>query len=152
MLIRPENSFRLSKDVSFGLKKGETLGIVGESGCGKSTLARAILGYCRPGSFIMGGEVLFDGEDILQMSSSQLRDLRGQRIAMVPQNPLSSLTYHMKVGPQVDEILKIHRGMDSKAAHASIPLSCLPEPTCRIPSRFMIATPMRFPVGNGNGW
>jgi len=105
------------QDVSFTLKKGETLGIVGESGCGKSTLARAILGYCRPGSFIMGGEVLFDGEDILQMSSSQLRDLRGQRIAMVPQNPLSSLTYHMKVGPQVDEILKIHRGMDSSAAH-----------------------------------
>jgi len=104
------------KDVSFYLKKGETLGIVGESGCGKSTLARAILGYCRPGSLIMGGEVLFDGEDILQMSSSQLRDLRGQRIAMVPQNPLSSLTYHMKVGPQVNEILKIHRGMDSKAA------------------------------------
>jgi peptide/nickel transport system ATP-binding protein len=87
------------KDLSFHLKKGET-----------------ILGYCRPGSLIMGGEVLFDGEDILQMSSSQLRDLRGQRIAMVPQNPLSSLTYHMKVGPQVDEILKIHRGMDSKAA------------------------------------
>jgi peptide/nickel transport system ATP-binding protein len=103
-------------DVSFSLKKGETLGIVGESGCGKSTLARAILGYCRPGSLIMGGEVLFDGEDILQMSSSQLRDLRGQRIAMVPQNPLSSLTYHMKVGPQVDEILKIHRGMDRKTA------------------------------------
>ena len=104
------------KDVSFCLKKGETLGIVGESGCGKSTLARAILGYCRPGSFIMGGEALFEGKDILQMSSSQLRDLRGQRIAMVPQNPLSSLTYHMKVGSQVDEILKIHRGMDSKAA------------------------------------
>ena len=103
-------------DVSFHLKKGETLGIVGESGCGKSTLARAILGYCRPGSLFMGGEVLFDGEDIMQMSSSQLRDLRGQRIAMVPQNPLSSLTYHMKVGPQVDEILRIHRGMDSKAA------------------------------------
>jgi len=104
------------KDVSFCLEKGETLGIVGESGCGKSTLARAILGYCRPGSFIMGGEALFEGKDILQMSSSQLRDLRGQRIAMVPQNPLSSLTYHMKVGSQVDEILKIHRGMDSKAA------------------------------------
>jgi len=103
-------------DVSFYLKKGETLGIVGESGCGKSTLARAILGYCRPGSLIMGGEVLFDGEDILQMSSAQLRDLRGQRIAMVPQNPLSSLTYHMKVGPQVDEISKINRGMDSKTA------------------------------------
>jgi peptide/nickel transport system ATP-binding protein len=104
------------KDVRFSLKQGEALGIVGESGCGKSTLARAILGYCRPGSQIMGGEILFDGENILQMSSARLRHLRGQRIAMVPQNPLSSLTYHMKVGPQVDEILKIHRGMDSKAA------------------------------------
>jgi len=104
------------KDVSFSIQQGETLGIVGESGCGKSTLARAILGYCRPGSLIMGGEVLFDGANILQMSAAQLRKLRGQRIAMVPQNPLSSLTYHMKVGPQVDEILKIHRGMDGKAA------------------------------------
>jgi peptide/nickel transport system ATP-binding protein len=104
------------KDVRFSLKQGETLGIVGESGCGKSTLARAILGYCRPGSQIMGGEILFDGENILQMSSARLRHLRGQRIAMVPQNPLSSLTYHMKVGPQVDEILRIHRGMDTKAA------------------------------------
>ena len=104
------------KDVSFSLKQGETLGIVGESGCGKSTLARAILGYCRPGSHIMGGKVLFDGENILQMSAAQLRNLRGQSIAMVPQNPLSSLTYHMKVGPQVDEISKIHRGMDTKSA------------------------------------
>ena len=104
------------KDVSFSLKQGETLGIVGESGCGKSTLARAILGYCRPGSQVMGGEVLFDSENILDMSPAQLRNLRGQSIAMVPQNPLSSLTYHMKVGPQVDEISKIHRGMDTKAA------------------------------------
>jgi peptide/nickel transport system ATP-binding protein len=104
------------KDISFQLQQGETLGIVGESGCGKSTLARALMGYCRPGSLIMGGEVQISNQDILQMNSSQLRKLRGERIAMVPQNPLSSLTYHMRVGPQVDEILKIHQGMNSRTA------------------------------------
>lgn len=103
-------------DVGFQLQKGETLGIVGESGCGKSTLARALMGYCRPGSLIMGGEVEFDGLNILQMNSSELRELRGRRIAMVPQNPLSSLTYHIKVGPQVDEILRIHQGMGNRSA------------------------------------
>lgn len=103
-------------DVSFQLNKGDALGIVGESGCGKSTLARALLGYCRPGSVVMGGELFFDSEDILLMNTLRLRELRGRRIAMVPQNPLSSLTYHMKVGPQVVEILQIHRGMDSKTA------------------------------------
>ncbi len=103
-------------DVSFQVNKGDALGIVGESGCGKSTLARALLGYCRPGSVVMGGEVFFDGEDILLMNTLGLRELRGRRIAMVPQNPLSSLTYHIKVGPQVVEILQIHRGMDRKTA------------------------------------
>jgi peptide/nickel transport system ATP-binding protein len=103
-------------DVSFRLQQGETLGIVGESGCGKSTLARALMGYCRPGSLISGGEVQINNLNILQMNSLELRKLRGERIAMVPQNPLSSLTYHIKVGPQVDEILRIHQGMDSRSA------------------------------------
>jgi len=104
------------KDVSFRLQQGQTLGVVGESGCGKSTLARTLMGYCRPGSLVMNGEVQVSKQDILQMNSSQLRQLRGKRIAMVPQNPLSSLTYHMRVGPQVDEILKFHQGMDRRAA------------------------------------
>jgi peptide/nickel transport system ATP-binding protein len=103
-------------DISFTLNRGKTLGIVGESGCGKSTLARAFLGYLRPGSVFMGGELLFEDDDILKMSRPQLQALRGRRIAMVPQNPLSSLTYHMKVGPQVDEILKSHRNMGTAAA------------------------------------
>lgn len=103
-------------DISFTLSRGETLGVVGESGCGKSTLARAFLGYLRPGSVFMGGELLFKDEDILKMNKQKLQKLRGRRIAMVPQNPLSSLTYHMKVGPQVDEILKSHRNMDPVAA------------------------------------
>jgi peptide/nickel transport system ATP-binding protein len=102
--------------VSFKVEKGEALGIVGESGCGKSTLARALMAYCRPGGEIIGGEVLFDGTDVLQLSDEGLRELRGRRMAMVPQDPLTSLTYHMKVGPQVDEILRVHQDLDAAAA------------------------------------
>ncbi|MBT5263481.1 MAG: ABC transporter ATP-binding protein [Rhodospirillaceae bacterium] len=102
--------------VSFAVERGETLGIVGESGCGKSTLARALMAYCRPGGEIVGGEVLFDGTDIFGLKDEQIRALRGSRMAMVPQDPLTSLTYHMKVGPQVDEILRIHQELDAKGA------------------------------------
>ena len=105
--------------VSFKVDRGETLGIVGESGCGKSTLARALMAYCRPGGTITGGEVLFGGKDILEFSDEQIRELRGSRMAMVPQDPLTSLTYHMKVGSQIDEILRIHQKLDARAARVS---------------------------------
>jgi peptide/nickel transport system ATP-binding protein len=90
------------------------------------------MGYCRPGCAIMGGAVLFEGEDVLGFTAQELRRLRGGRIAIVPQNPLGSLTYHMKIGPQVTEILQIHRGMDDRAARqAALSLFAatkLPEP------------------------
>jgi len=106
-------------DVSFTVEAGETLGIVGESGCGKSTLARALMAYCRPGGQIIGGEVLFNGQDILQLDDEQVRELRGGRMAMVPQDPLTSLTFHMKVGAQIDEILQIHQKLGPQAARLS---------------------------------
>ena len=138
------------KEVSFQLQQGETLGIVGESGCGKSTLARALMGYCRPGSLITGGEVRISDRNILPLNSTELRKLRGERIAMVPQNPLSSLTYHIKVGPQVDEILRIHQGMDSRSArNHTLELfsgTNLPDPEL-IYDRY----PMRYRVDSGNG-
>lgn len=102
--------------VSFDLARGETLGIVGESGCGKSTLARALLGYCRPGSTILGGRVVLDEKDVFRLPPATIRALRGRKIALVPQNPLSSLTYHIRVGPQIAEVLRIHQDMDDKTA------------------------------------
>lgn len=118
--------------VSFGVARGETLGIVGESGCGKSTLARAILGYCRPGSALMGGRVMLDGNDLFALPPGAMRRLRGRKVALVPQNPLSSLTYHIRVGPQIAEVLHTHQGMDRRRARAAaIELmagTSLPEP------------------------
>lgn len=102
--------------VSFSVEKGETLGIVGESGCGKSTLARGLVGYLRPGGQFMGGDVKLDGDSLLDSTPAKLQQLRGRRMAFVPQNPLSSLTYHMTVGSQLDEILAIHRGMRGRDA------------------------------------
>lgn len=118
--------------VAFNLARGETLGIVGESGCGKSTLARALLGYCRPGSAVIGGRVVLDGRDLFALPAAVIRRLRGRRVALVPQNPLSSLTYHIRVGPQIAEVLRIHQGMDDRAARtAAIDLMAatnLPDP------------------------
>lgn len=118
--------------VTFTLARGEALGIVGESGCGKSTLARALLGYCRPGSVRMGGRVVLDGHDLFGLPPPAVRALRGRKIALVPQNPLSSLTYHIQVGPQVTEVLRTHQGLDYQAARkAAIDLMAatnLPEP------------------------
>jgi len=105
-------------DAGFTLDAGESLGLVGESGSGKSTLARALMGYCRPGGVITSGEIRLDGDDIRHMGAAQARLLRGGKVAFVPQNPLSSLTPHLRVGSQVAEAVRIHRGCDSRAAKA----------------------------------
>jgi peptide/nickel transport system ATP-binding protein len=107
---------RAVDNASFKLEQGETLGVVGESGCGKSTLVRAIMGYLRPGGQILGGDVRFKGDSVLKLKDSELQRLRGRQMAVVPQNPLSSLTYHMRVGNQIDEILQIHRGLNRQDA------------------------------------
>jgi peptide/nickel transport system ATP-binding protein len=103
-------------DAGFALAEGESLGLVGESGSGKSTLARALMGYTRPGGVITAGEIRLDGADIRQMAASQMRLLRGGKVAFVPQNPLSSLTPHLRVGSQVAEAVRIHRGCGAEEA------------------------------------
>ncbi|MDR2454719.1 MAG: ABC transporter ATP-binding protein [Bifidobacteriaceae bacterium] len=101
--------------VSFDIEAGEIFGIVGESGSGKSVLTQAITGLM-PGSQI-AGQVLFDGADLITMAPRQLRQLRGKRIGMVFQDPLSSLHPYFTIGSQITEVIKIHqRGATGSAA------------------------------------
>ena len=102
--------------ISFAVDEGETVGVVGESGCGKSTVARALLGYLRPGGHVVGGTIHLDGQSMLELPVEKLQAMRGRTVTIVPQNPLSSLTYHMTVGEQLNEILRIHRGLNAKQA------------------------------------
>ncbi|MBA8880990.1 dipeptide ABC transporter ATP-binding protein [Phyllobacterium myrsinacearum] len=95
-------------DINFTLGKGETLGIVGESGCGKSSLARAFLSYTRPGARIADGQLYVSGVDILRLDGSGLLKYRGGRAALVPQNPLSSLTPHLTIGQHLTELIRQH--------------------------------------------
>jgi oligopeptide transport system ATP-binding protein len=96
------------REVSFDLQAGETLGLVGESGCGKSVTAMSILGLVsRPGR-VVGGEILFKGKDLLKISTEDLRKVRGRDIAMIFQDPLSSMNPVLRVGYQIDEAMLAH--------------------------------------------
>jgi ABC-type glutathione transport system ATPase component len=107
---------RVVDGVSFDLAPGETLGIAGESGSGKSTVARALLGHTRAGSAIEAGSVLLAGRDLAALPPARLSELRGREVAMVPQNPLASLTFHLRAGAQVEEVLRHRAGLGRHAA------------------------------------
>ena len=111
----PQAIVRAVREASFQIHRGEVLGLVGESGCGKSTVAFAMMGYL-PSATRVDGAILFEGKDMAQMSSSELSRLRGNRIAMVYQDPATSLNPTMRVGPQIEEVLQTHLGMDSRRA------------------------------------
>jgi peptide/nickel transport system ATP-binding protein len=105
------------RDVSFTVGAGERVGIIGESGSGKSVTALAVLGLL-PEEMTASGEVRLDGEDLLSASERRLSALRGNRVAMVFQEPMSALNPLMRVGKQVAEVLRIHRGLPRRAARA----------------------------------
>ena len=96
------------RDVSFDLMPGETLGIVGESGCGKSVTALSILGLIQPPGKIVDGQVLLRGQDLLKLSPAEMREVRGKDVAMIFQDPLSSLNPVLKVGFQIEEAMLAH--------------------------------------------
>jgi oligopeptide transport system ATP-binding protein len=104
--------------VSFQLKEGETLGIVGESGCGKSVSVMSMLRLIpKPPGKVVAGQVIYQGKDMLQMTDEQIRHVRGSKISMVFQDPMTSLNPVMKIGRQVSEPLEIHNGLSRKEAY-----------------------------------
>ena len=102
-------------DTSFSIEKGKTLCIVGESGSGKSMTSLSIMGLIEEPGKVTSGEVIFDGKDLTKFSESQMRDIRGKEIAMIFQEPMSSLNPSYTVGDQVDEVLKLHKKELNKA-------------------------------------
>ncbi|MDR1874161.1 MAG: ABC transporter ATP-binding protein [Synergistaceae bacterium] len=103
--------------VSFSVEKGETLGIVGESGCGKSVLSLSIMRLLpEPGGFVAGGDILFEGTNLLRLDEDAVCSVRGNRISMIFQEPMTSLNPVMTVGEQIMEPLIVHRGMTQRSA------------------------------------
>ncbi|MCF3942318.1 ABC transporter ATP-binding protein [Oceanobacillus alkalisoli] len=100
--------------VSFELPKGKTLGIVGESGSGKSITALSILRLIAKNGKVVGGEILFNGKDLTKLSEREIRDIRGNDISMIFQEPMTSLNPVYTIGKQIYEALKVHQGMDKK--------------------------------------
>ncbi len=113
----PRGIVRAVDGVSFRIQRGQTLGIVGESGSGKSALARSILGIlASDGSAATTGHVAFEGRDLLKLSEPEMRDIRGKELAMVFQDPTSSLNPVKRIGAQIGEVLTRHLGLRGRAA------------------------------------
>jgi len=107
---------RAVNEVSLDLGAGETLGIVGESGSGKTTLALSLLRLLPPAAKIVSGEILFEGEDLLKKSDTEMRRIRGKRIAMILQDPMASLNPLFTIGDQVAEPMRVHERMSRRGA------------------------------------
>ncbi len=106
----------LSEDVSFEIAPGEMMGLVGESGCGKTITALAVMRLLAPAVRIASGRILFDGLDLAALDAESLRRLRGDRIGMIFQEPMTSLNPVFTIGEQIGESLAIHRGMARTAS------------------------------------
>jgi peptide/nickel transport system ATP-binding protein len=109
--------FKAVDDVSFSVGRGQTLAIVGESGCGKSVTALSIMRLVpNPPGKIVGGSVMLEGTDLLGLDESEMRQIRGDRISMIFQEPMTSLNPVMRIGDQITEAVRLHRPMTRKEA------------------------------------
>ena len=128
--------FRAVDDVSFHVRHGETLAIVGESGCGKSVSALSIMRLVpNPPGRIVGGTVLLEGTDLLGLDEAAMRRIRGNRVSMIFQEPMTSLNPVIRIGDQIGEAVRLHRDMSAKAARDQavemLRLVRIPEPKRR---------------------
>jgi len=113
----PDGTVHAVNGVSFGLKEGETLGVVGESGCGKSVTMLSVLGLiASPPGKVIAGKAFFSGQDLLKMSNEEIRHVRGAQIGMIFQDPMTSLNPVLTIGRQLEEPLILHIGMTKSQA------------------------------------
>ncbi|MFC5953797.1 ABC transporter ATP-binding protein [Streptomyces pratens] len=133
---RGRKESRAVDGVSFEVDQGQVVGLVGESGCGKSVTSLALMGLLPHKGVTVGGRAEFDGTDLFTMNPSARRDLRGSKMAMIFQDPLSSLNPVVPIGVQVTEILERHRGMKGEAARKEaahlLDRVGIPDPTRRL--------------------
>ena len=123
--------------ISFEIKKGQTVGLVGESGCGKSVTSLSILRLIQsPPGFVERGSINFDGKNILDLDDAGMRSIRGNRISMIFQEPMTSLNPVFTIGDQIGEVFRIHQGMNKKQARAKsidmLRLVKIPAPESRV--------------------
>ena len=112
-----EGLVRAVNNVSFDIPAGKTIGIVGESGSGKSVTSLAVMGLLqKPAAKIPQGEIFFNGVDLLKCNDNQMRDLRGNQISMIFQEPMTSLNPVFKVGDQIAEAIRIHKNVSNRQA------------------------------------
>ena len=112
-----ENGFRQALyDVNFSLEKGKMFALVGESGCGKTMSAMSILQLLPKTAKITGGEIIFDGKNLLNCTQNEMQKIRGAKIALIPQDPMTSLNPLYTVGDQLLEVLKVHQNLEGKEA------------------------------------
>ena len=115
----PQGTVRAVDDVSLTVAAGEVLGIVGESGCGKSVLSLSILRLLpMPPAIFAGGQILFDGQDLLNASNEEIRRIRGNRISMIFQEPMSALNPVFTIGNQLAEVFRVHQSLSKAEALA----------------------------------
>jgi peptide/nickel transport system ATP-binding protein len=111
---------RLVNGVSLAVERGRTMALVGESGCGKSITSLAVMGLLPAGVRVAGGRIEFDGVELTQASREQIRRLRGDHMAMIFQEPMTALNPVMRVGDQIAEPLRVHRGLSARTARRRV--------------------------------
>ena len=113
----PDGVVKAVDGISYEIEEGEVVGIVGESGCGKSVGAMSIMRLIpQPPGRIVDGEVLFEGEDLVNLDDNEMREIRGNKIAMVFQEPMTSLNPVLTIGRQLTETLELHQDMNKEQA------------------------------------